>query len=93
MEANGSNHHFFENRPATCSNDAKKGQCPEKEVFVNHAEITWHEVRRLWVGDQSQKSKRMAREPIMRYMPGVFPLLFYNLPAQILRTIGDLSFN
>ncbi|GMI71197.1 hypothetical protein like AT5G03440 [Hibiscus trionum] len=67
MEANGSNHHSCENQPATCSNDAKKGQSPEKEVFVNHAEITWHDVRRQWVGDQSQKSKRMPREPIMSW--------------------------
>lgn len=35
--------------------------------FVYAAEIAWHERRRQWVGDQSQKSKRIPREPIMRY--------------------------
>ncbi|KAE8729324.1 putative xyloglucan endotransglucosylase/hydrolase protein 32 [Hibiscus syriacus] len=67
METNGSsNHHFCENQPSTSSNSANKGQSTE-EIFVNHAEITWHEVRRQWVGDQYQKSKRMPREPTMSW--------------------------
>ncbi|GLT25728.1 hypothetical protein SLA2020_008380 [Shorea laevis] len=48
------------------SNNSSKGQSTTKEVFINHAEISWHEMRRQWVGDQSQRSKRIPREPIMR---------------------------
>ncbi|XWS43551.1 hypothetical protein CRYUN_Cryun16bG0113800 [Craigia yunnanensis] len=72
METNGSNRHSCENHPSTGSNNANKEQSTEKEVFVIRAEIAWHEIRRQWVGGQSQKSKRMPPEPIMRYMPGVF---------------------
>ncbi|KHG16450.1 Bifunctional aas [Gossypium arboreum] len=67
METNGTNHHSRENRPSTGSNNANRGQSTEKEVFVNQAQMTWHEVRRQWAGDQSQKSKRMPREPIMSW--------------------------
>ncbi|KAB2066375.1 hypothetical protein ERO13_A09G145700v2 [Gossypium hirsutum] len=67
METNGTNHHSRENRPSTGSNNANRGQSTEKEVFVNQAQMTWHEVRRQWAGDQSQKSKRMPWEPIMSW--------------------------
>ncbi|XP_022767279.1 uncharacterized protein LOC111311814 [Durio zibethinus] len=66
METNGSIHHSPENHPSMCSNNANKDQSTEKEVFVNHAEIIWHEIRRQWIGDQSQKSKRTPQEPIVR---------------------------
>nr|KJB36498.1 hypothetical protein B456_006G162500 [Gossypium raimondii] len=67
METNGTNHHSHENRPSTGSNNANRGQSTEEEVFVNQAQMTWHEVRRQWAGDQSQKSRRIAREPIMSW--------------------------
>ncbi|XP_022742339.1 uncharacterized protein LOC111293719 isoform X2 [Durio zibethinus] len=66
METNGSDHHPHENHLSTGLNNDNKDQSTEKEVFVNHAEITWLEIRRQWVGDQTQKSKRMPQEPIMR---------------------------
>ncbi|MBA0767865.1 hypothetical protein Gotri_016718 [Gossypium trilobum] len=68
METNGTNHHSRENRPSTGSNNANRGQSTEEEVFVNQAQMTWHEVRRQWAGDQSQKSRRIAREPIMSWI-------------------------
>ncbi|KAG7998458.1 hypothetical protein I3843_01G260300 [Carya illinoinensis] len=37
-------------------------------IFVNHAAIAWHESRKRWVGDQSRRSKRKAKEPIIRYL-------------------------
>ncbi|MBA0857142.1 hypothetical protein Goshw_007981 [Gossypium schwendimanii] len=67
METNGPNHHSRENRPSTGSNNVNRGQSTEEEVFVNQAQMTWHEVRRQWAGDRSQKSKRIAREPIMSW--------------------------
>ncbi|OMP04757.1 hypothetical protein COLO4_09332 [Corchorus olitorius] len=68
MEINGSKQHAHAHghQPSADSNNANKVQSTEKEVFVNHAAITWHEIRRQWVGDKSQKSKRISREPIMR---------------------------
>lgn len=30
------------------------------------AEIAWHESRKEWVGDQSNKPQRMAKEPVIR---------------------------
>ncbi|XWS66828.1 hypothetical protein CRYUN_Cryun05aG0234500 [Craigia yunnanensis] len=66
METNGSNCRPHENHPSTGSNNANKDQSTE-EFFVNRAEITWHEIRRQWVGNQSQKSKRMLWEPIMSW--------------------------
>ncbi|XP_057983006.1 uncharacterized protein LOC131167940 [Malania oleifera] len=36
-------------------------------IFVNHAEMAWHERRKQWVGDQSLKSQRMSKDPIMSW--------------------------
>ncbi|XVF55526.1 hypothetical protein PTKIN_Ptkin06aG0043000 [Pterospermum kingtungense] len=82
METNGSNHHSCENTPSTSSSNANKGQSTEKEVFVNSAEITWHEIRQQWVGCQSQNSKRMLREPIMSWTTTYEDLLCSTEPFQ-----------
>ncbi|XWS59624.1 hypothetical protein CRYUN_Cryun08bG0138100 [Craigia yunnanensis] len=82
METDGSNHHFCENHSSTGSNNANKDQSTEKEVFVNRAEITWHESRRQWAGGQSQKSKRMPREPIMSWTTTYEDLLCSTEPFQ-----------
>lgn len=53
----------------------------EKDVsdslYVNHAEVAWHEMRRAWVGDKSQRSqrRRRIREPITWYA------FFLNFPT------------
>ncbi|XP_022742337.1 uncharacterized protein LOC111293719 isoform X1 [Durio zibethinus] len=75
METNGSDHHPHENHLSTGLNNDNKDQSTEKEVFVNHAEITWLEIRRQWVGDQTQKSKRMPQEPIMSWTSTYYDLL------------------
>lgn len=41
------------------------------------AAITWHERRREWIGDQSKKSQRARREPIMRYILLLFFFKFF----------------
>ncbi|XP_015574878.1 uncharacterized protein LOC8283986 isoform X1 [Ricinus communis] len=66
MENNGSNSHSHDNGHLGGTEDPNKENCTEKDVFVNHAEITWHKKRKQWVGDRSQKSQKMPREPIMR---------------------------
>ncbi|XAR69146.1 hypothetical protein NMG60_11000629 [Bertholletia excelsa] len=70
MNMNGSNspsHEFRSSRGLQNEKDDKKLTVKDIQhpVFVNHAEIAWHESRRAWIGDQSQKSGRIPREPIM----------------------------
>ncbi|KAL4576494.1 hypothetical protein LXL04_012589 [Taraxacum kok-saghyz] len=36
-------------------------------VFINHAAIAWNEGRRQWIGDQSQKSQRMPKDPVISW--------------------------
>ncbi|CAN6580986.1 unnamed protein product [Malus baccata var. baccata] len=73
METNGSNSNSQENQPLDASNIASRGKLNEKEVFVNNAEIAWHEKIREWIGNQSQKSRRAPKEPIMRLAVEDFP--------------------
>ncbi|KAH7553533.1 hypothetical protein JRO89_XS12G0023100 [Xanthoceras sorbifolium] len=82
METNDSNSHSHENQPSNVSNDASKEISTERVVFVNHAEIAWHERRRQWVGDRSQKSKRAPREPIMSWSTTYEDLLCSSDPFQ-----------
>ncbi|XP_065855260.1 uncharacterized protein [Euphorbia lathyris] len=64
------------NNPATKENSA------EKHLFVNHAEISWHEIRKQWVGDASRKPQRMQTEPIMSWTTTYEDLLCSNEPFQ-----------
>ncbi|XP_044460637.1 uncharacterized protein LOC123192222 [Mangifera indica] len=82
METNGSNSHSHENQTSEANNDASKDGSNEKVVFVNHAEIAWHEGRKQWVGVQSQKSKRLHREPIMSWTATYEDLLCSTEPFQ-----------
>ncbi|KAK9289706.1 hypothetical protein L1049_007865 [Liquidambar formosana] len=70
METKGSNH-SHDNQPSEDSKTICEGKKSlddvRDSVFVNHAEIAWHQSRREWVGDRSQKPKRMPREPIMSW--------------------------
>ncbi|KAK9061287.1 hypothetical protein SSX86_018467 [Deinandra increscens subsp. villosa] len=54
----------------TPRNEAKKN--PETNgsnttVFINHGAIAWNEGRRRWVADQSQKPRRMPKDPIISW--------------------------
>nr|GEV78776.1 hypothetical protein [Tanacetum cinerariifolium] len=44
-------------------------------LFVNHAELAWHEMRRAWVGDRSQTSDTNCRQPIMSWTTSFEDLL------------------
>ncbi|XP_020260929.1 uncharacterized protein LOC109837203 isoform X2 [Asparagus officinalis] len=48
--------------------------------FINHAAIAWHERRREWVGDQSKKTCRPSREPIISWCTTYEELLSTNQP-------------
>ncbi|XP_059463339.1 uncharacterized protein LOC132192127 [Corylus avellana] len=82
METNGSNSSSHENRPSGGSNNSSTEKPSEKEIFVNHAEISWHERRKEWVGDQSKKSRRARREPIMSWTTTYEDLLLSTEPFQ-----------
>ncbi|GLT56686.1 hypothetical protein SLA2020_297120 [Shorea laevis] len=82
METNGRNPNSPENPSARVSNNASEEQSTSNEVFVNHAEISWHEMRRQWVGDQSKRPKRMPREPIMSWTTTYEDLLCSTEPFQ-----------
>ncbi|EEF42884.1 uncharacterized protein LOC8283986 isoform X2 [Ricinus communis] len=82
MENNGSNSHSHDNGHLGGTEDPNKENCTEKDVFVNHAEITWHKKRKQWVGDRSQKSQKMPREPIMSWTATYEDLLCSSEPFQ-----------
>lgn len=52
----------------------------DTSVFVNHAELAWHENRRKWVGDQSQRPQRMDKDPIISWSTTYEELLLTNRP-------------
>uniref|UniRef100_A0A5B7AP12 Gag1-like clamp domain-containing protein n=1 Tax=Davidia involucrata TaxID=16924 RepID=A0A5B7AP12_DAVIN len=85
MEVDNGNSRSHEKRPlegSTSGNEAKKPT--ENNVstsgFVNHAAIAWHESRREWVGDQTQKSQRMSKDPIISWSMTYEDLLSTNEP-------------
>ncbi|KAJ9695342.1 hypothetical protein PVL29_010699 [Vitis rotundifolia] len=72
MEINGGNPCSNEKLPSEGSKNVnEESNSIEKEVsdsvFINHAEIAWHQRRKEWVGDQSQKPKRVHKEPVMSW--------------------------
>ncbi|GKU91665.1 hypothetical protein SLEP1_g5502 [Rubroshorea leprosula] len=72
-EFNARNSYLNEKKPLECSISAQQGKEPtEKDtgtsIFVNHAVHAWHENRKRWVGDQSRRSKRITKDPIIRYI-------------------------
>ncbi|KAK7277504.1 hypothetical protein RJT34_22518 [Clitoria ternatea] len=55
MEINSSNSNCRQNHSSEVSRDASKEKSPQKEVFVNHAEIAWHQMRKEWVGKELER--------------------------------------
>nr|GMD37064.1 Protein PRRC2C like [Ipomoea batatas] len=49
-------------------------------VFINHAAIAWEESRRKWVGDTSQKTQSIAKDPIISWSMTYEDLLSTNEP-------------
>ncbi|KAM0068682.1 hypothetical protein Hdeb2414_s0002g00075921 [Helianthus debilis subsp. tardiflorus] len=63
-------------------NDEKKSTIRDDSnpLFVNHAEMAWHEMRRAWVGDRSQKSHTKFRQPILSWTTSFEDLLSTGEP-------------
>ncbi|XP_057979219.1 uncharacterized protein LOC131165426 isoform X2 [Malania oleifera] len=85
MELNTPSPLTKEKRPLECSSSAnQENKCTERDsstsIFVNDAATAWHKSRREWVGDQSQKSQRMAKDPIISWSMTYEDLLSSNEP-------------
>ncbi|XP_044508038.1 uncharacterized protein LOC123227337 isoform X2 [Mangifera indica] len=84
MEVKAGNSHLNEKQPMNCSTSSKEVKPAEKvvttSVFVNHAEIAWHQSRRKWIGDQSQQQPKMAKDPIISWTTTYDELLGNNRP-------------
>ncbi|XP_050384033.1 uncharacterized protein LOC126800677 [Argentina anserina] len=82
METNGNMSISHGSQPSDATDSTNKEKPNEKVVFINHAEIAWQKRRREWVGDQSQKSQRAPREPIMSWTTTYEDLLMTTEPFQ-----------
>ncbi|XP_010543438.1 PREDICTED: uncharacterized protein LOC104816354 [Tarenaya hassleriana] len=67
--------------PATDSSSAGNGkEKSDENIFVNHAEISWHEMRKQWVGDPSKRTSRMRAELAISFNATYEDLLLSNAP-------------
>ncbi|GAB4836406.1 hypothetical protein Ancab_001318 [Ancistrocladus abbreviatus] len=82
MEANNKSSHTTEEQSLESSSSADKEKSPNSEVFVNHAAIAWHENRRKWVGDRSQRCKRGPKESVISWSMAYEDLLSTNEPFE-----------
>ncbi|PIN24449.1 hypothetical protein CDL12_02800 [Handroanthus impetiginosus] len=85
MEVNGSTSCYSEQRPlesSTPSDDREKTDenSTNTSGFVNHAAIAWDENRRKWIGDLSQRSQRIPKDPIISWSMTYEDLLSTNDP-------------
>ncbi|KAL5569412.1 hypothetical protein UlMin_025987 [Ulmus minor] len=85
MEVNAANPHSNGKRSLEHTKSSSQGKKDaEQEIkasaFVNYAAIAWHENRRKWVGDQSQRVKPPARDPIISWSSSYEDLLSTNEP-------------
>ncbi|XP_027935164.1 uncharacterized protein LOC114190468 [Vigna unguiculata] len=81
MELNGSSSSAHQTCSSEGSRDASK-KSTEKEVFVNHAEIAWHQMRKEWVGNRSTKLERPPKESIVSLTTSYEDLLLSAAPFQ-----------
>ncbi|RVW13003.1 hypothetical protein CK203_095224 [Vitis vinifera] len=73
MEINGGNPCSNEKLPSEGSKNVNEEEIPSRKKFVilslstMVSEIAWHQRRKEWVGDESQKPKRVHKEPVMSW--------------------------
>ncbi|KAL1196629.1 hypothetical protein V5N11_021526 [Cardamine amara subsp. amara] len=60
---------------ANSSNDKEEST---ENIFVNHAEIAWQEMRKKWVGDPSKRTSEMPVEPVISFNATYEDLLLSN---------------
>ncbi|KAG5557272.1 hypothetical protein RHGRI_007514 [Rhododendron griersonianum] len=78
----GSTGNSLSSKKTSEDNDVNKSTADiaTSSVFVNHAEIAWQQNRRQWIGDQSQKFKRMPKDPIISWSTTYEDLLCNDEP-------------
>ncbi|XP_019059690.1 PREDICTED: uncharacterized protein LOC109117269 [Tarenaya hassleriana] len=64
---------------SSAGNDKEKS---DEKIFVNHAEISWHEMRKQWVGDPSKRTSSKQAEPVISFNATYEDLLLSNAPFQ-----------
>ncbi|KAK7345503.1 hypothetical protein VNO77_16107 [Canavalia gladiata] len=82
MELNGSCSNTHQNHRSEGSRVASKKKSAEKEVFVNQAEIAWHQRRKEWVGNRSKKLERPPKDSIVSLTTSYEDLLLSTEPFQ-----------
>ncbi|KAH1045864.1 hypothetical protein J1N35_036648 [Gossypium stocksii] len=85
MEVNTGYSRSNEKQLPECRKSADKGKKPaEKDAsasaFVNHAAISWHENRRKWTGDKSQKARKISKDQVISWSTTYEELLSTNEP-------------
>ncbi|TKY52935.1 hypothetical protein E2542_SST24457 [Spatholobus suberectus] len=80
MERSSSN--AYQKHSSEGSRDASKEKSTEEEVFVNHAEIAWHQMRKEWVGNRSKKLERPPKDSIVSLTTNYEDLLLSTEPFQ-----------
>ncbi|WCJ19284.1 hypothetical protein M5689_001580 [Euphorbia peplus] len=87
MEVSAGVSHSYEKQSLEClASSNRPNKTSEKEasvntsVFINHAAIAWHESRRKWIGDQTQKSKTIQKDQIISWSTTYEELLSNHEP-------------
>ncbi|KAL4576629.1 hypothetical protein LXL04_012726 [Taraxacum kok-saghyz] len=82
MDIDGSKSLTNRNQKSRGSNEEKKSinNDVSNPLFVNHAELAWHEMRRSWIGDTSQTSPTKFRQPILSWTTSFEDLLSSGEP-------------
>ncbi|GKV34189.1 hypothetical protein SLEP1_g42588 [Rubroshorea leprosula] len=94
-EFNARNSHPNEKKPLQCSVSILQGKIPSEKdtgtsVFVNLAACAWHESRKSWVGDQSQRPKKITKDPIISWTTTYEELLSTNEPFSEAIPLGEM---
>ncbi|KAI3721640.1 hypothetical protein L2E82_32657 [Cichorium intybus] len=95
MDIDGSNpltNNNQNSRDSKIINEEKKSTKRDlsNPLFVNHAELAWHEMRRAWVGDRSQTSRTKFRHPILSWTTSFEDLLTSGEPFPDPVPLADL---
>ncbi|KAJ4834646.1 hypothetical protein Tsubulata_020214 [Turnera subulata] len=73
-------------KPSSESSTSTNGvhKAPAKDVsdsvFVNRAAIAWNEIRKKWIGDQSQQPQKIPKDQIISWSTTYDELLSTNEP-------------
>ncbi|XP_020207767.1 uncharacterized protein LOC109792748 [Cajanus cajan] len=82
MDFNDSSSNAWQKNSSEGSHVAIKESSTEKDVFVNHAEIAWQQMRKEWVGNRSKKRERPPKDSILSLTTNYEDLLLSTEPFQ-----------